>query len=183
MTDNQLAAGCKEGNVLIQRQLYDRYHPKMLGVCIRYAQNRQEAQDILQDGFIKVYMNISSYKGTGSLEGWIKKIIINTALEHYRKTKALKQEVELEKAELNTTGKESTIDELKAQDILDFIHQLPTGYRVVFNLFAIEGYSHEEIAKRLNISVNTSYSQYHRARALLQKTILSEKETTPKLAV
>jgi len=150
---------------------------------MRYAQNRDEAQDILQDGFIKVFTHIDSFKGKGSLEGWIRKIMVNTALEHYRKQKAKRKEVDMEHEPLLMATKNSALDELQAQDILAFIHHLPKGYRMVFNLFAIEGYSHEEIAKQLDISVNTSYSQYHRARTLLQKVLLDEKKTTNRLAI
>lgn len=177
VSEDQLLTGCKKGNVLCQKRLYDLYHPQMLGICIRYAQNRDEAQDILQEGFIKVFTRIGTFKGQGSLAGWIRKVIVNTALEHYRKNKKLRHEAEMENEPLMMVTKTNALDELQAADILAFIHRLPAGYRMVFNLFAIEGYSHEEIARQLDISVNTSYSQYHRAKALLQKALLDEKKT------
>lgn len=183
MSEEQLITGCKKGDVLSQRRLYDLHHPKMFGVCMCYAQNRDEAQDILQEGFIKVFTNIGSFRGQGSLEGWIRRIIVNTALEHYRKNKMRGKEVDMDHEPLLMVTKTSALDDLQLKDVLSFIRRLPEGYRVVFNLFAIEGYSHEEIAKQLDISVNTSYSQYHRARALLQKALLDEKKTTNRWAI
>lgn len=182
MNDHQLIEGCKDGDPRAQRKLYELHHPKMLGVCIRYAPNRDEAQDILQEAFIKVFKSIKSFKGKGSLEGWIRKVVVNTALEHYRKNKQQRMETDIEHESLMVVSRDNAQDELQMEDLLQFIQNLPSGYRMVFNLFAIEGYSHEEIAKQLKISINTSYSQYHRARALLQKVLLSEK-TSVKRAI
>lgn len=154
--------------------LYERFQAKMLGVCLRYFPNRDDAQDILQDGFIKVFRSIDSFEEKGSLEGWIRRIMVNTALEQIRKNASKGQKVDFERETLMMAVQQDAIEELSAADIHRFIAALPTGYRIIFNLFAIEGYNHNEIAEQLGISVNTSYSQYHRARALLQKMLKNQ---------
>jgi RNA polymerase sigma-70 factor (ECF subfamily) len=132
-----------------------------------------EAQDILQDGFIQVFKKINTFKGAGSLEGWIRKIMVNTALQYLRKNQKLAYQESIDELEQQIGNEEFVLDSLAAKDILRFINELPAGYRTVFNLYAIEGYSHNEIAKTLNISVNTSFSQFSRAKALLKKLIVS----------
>ena len=174
MTESELIAGCREGKRASQRLLYDTHQAKMLGVCMRYFPDRDQAQDVLQDGFIKVFKNIVSFEEKGSFEGWIRRIMVNTALELIRKNAKKGQEVDFENEALMIASPESPIERLEANDILYFIKALPNGYRVIFNLFAIEGYSHQEIADQLNISVSTSYSQYHRARTLLQKILKNQ---------
>lgn len=171
MTESQLIQGCREGDAACQRALYDTFQAKMLGVCMRYFPDKQEAQDVLQDGFIKVFKSIDSFEEKGSLEGWIRRIMVNTALEEIRRVARKGKQVDFENETLMMAEPTQASDELEATDILRFIQALPTGYRAIFNLFAIEGYSHNEIAEKLNISVNTSYSQYHRARTLLQKIL------------
>lgn len=172
MTDEQLLQGCIEKNLTAQKQLYDRFAKKMMGVCLRYASCNDEAQDILQDGFIKVFERITSYKASGSLEGWIKKVIVNTALDNYRKRK---HERELLEIDINDTHYSSSYndgpDAISAKELLGIIQQLPSGYRTVFNLYAIEGYDHREISEILSISESTSKSQYSRAKAHLQKMV------------
>ena len=176
MDKQQLIEGCCKQDFRCQKALYDWLHPQMLGVCLRYAVDRDQAQDMLQDGFIKVFRKIETYNGAGPIEGWVRKVVVNTALETLRKQK---------KEQFNTFEDESLMivdhranaqEEMQANDILKTIQSLPSGYRVVFNLYAIEGYSHEEIAKQLGISVNTSYSQYHRAKSLLRRLIETEKK-------
>ncbi len=183
MTENQLVERCRENDLVAQRKLYDTHHPVMLAVCMRYTNDKEEAQDVLQEGFIKVFKNIHRYEGKGSLQGWIRKIMVNTALEHYRKNKKRQADVSIDQTTLMMPSVNTTLDEIQAKDIMAFIQRLPAGYRMVFNLYAIEGYSHEEIAEQLGISVNTSYSQYHRARGLLKKALTSEKKTNTKLAI
>ena len=141
---------------------------------MRYYSDKMEAQDVLQDGFIKVFKNIESFEEKGSLEGWIRRIMVNTALEQIRKDAKKGHKVDFENEALMIAEPTLASDELEATDLLSFIQALPTGYRTIFNLFAIEGYNHNEIAEKLNISVNTSYSQYHRARALLQKILKNQ---------
>ncbi|MEZ4721726.1 MAG: sigma-70 family RNA polymerase sigma factor [Flavobacteriales bacterium] len=184
MDESRLIAGCRRNDLRCQKELYDLMHPKMLGVCMRYAADRDQAQELLQEGFIKVFRKIDSFKGDGSFEGWVRKIMVNTSLEHFRREKAKAIEVGLEKESLMVVSNEPTaLSEMAAADIMRAVSQLPQGYKMVFNLFAIEGYSHEEIAIELDISVNTSYSQYHRAKAMLQKMITGEKKATVKKAM
>lgn len=175
MTDEQLLQGCIERNVNAQKQLYDRFAKKMMGVCLRYAGSREEAQDLMQDGFIKVFERMISFKGTGSLEGWIKRIMVNTALDNFRKNKHNRMNVEIDNQESLFKSDEGIHDNLSAKELLKLIHQLPNGYRTVFNLYAIEGYSHKEIGEMLGITESTSKSQYSRARVQLQKVLQEEK--------
>lgn len=148
----------------------------MMGICMRYAKSVDEAEDILQDGFIKVFANIHKYQPFGSFEGWVSRIFVNTAIEYYRQRKKfLLADIEMENAEF--TVSESVLDSMAAEEILNLMSKMPDGYRMVFNMYAIEGYSHKEIAEELNISVGTSKSQYSRSRAYLQNLIeLNEKE-------
>lgn len=143
---------------------------------MRYAKSVDEAEDILQDGFIKVFANIHKYQPFGSFEGWVSRIFVNTAIEYYRQRKKfLLADIEMENAEF--TVSESVLDSMAAEEILKLMSKMPDGYRMVFNMYAIEGYSHKEIAEELNISVGTSKSQYSRSRAYLQNLIeLNEKE-------
>ncbi len=175
MIDEQLIKGCKEKNANAQKHLYDRFAKKMMGVCLRYSDCEEEAQDLLQDGFIKVFERIESYAGSGSLEGWIKKVMVNTALDNFRKKKHERFQVELE-SEMNLIAvHEEAHDQLSAKELLKIIQKLPAGYRTVFNLYVIEGYSHKEIGEMLGITESTSKSQFSRARLQLQKTIQLEK--------
>ena len=176
MTDEELVKGCIENKPLTQRALYDRFSRKMMGVCLRYADGRDEAEDILQNGFIKVFENIESFKGSGSLEGWIRKIMVNTALNNYRQNKANRLKVDLDAVEYMLPGDNHVSSAIDAKELMKTIQQLPTGFRTVFNLFAIEGYSHKEIADQLNISEGTSKSQYSRARTYLQKALKIEEK-------
>ena len=176
LTEEQLVKLCLEKDARAQKQLFDYYSKRMMGVCLRYAQDADEANDVLQLGFIKVFEKLNMYNAQGSLEGWIRKIIVNTALDTIRKNKKYQNDVEMDKVDyqLHQHG-ESPIQSLSAQDLLKIIQEMPPGFKTVFNMFAIEGYSHKEIAEELNISVNTSKSQYSRARAYLQKIIIEEK--------
>ena len=147
-----------------------------MGLCMRYASDTQEAQDIVQDGFIKVFNSIEGFHHDGSLEGWIKRIMINTALDAYRKNKKRQNDVELDSDRvLEVGGEDGIVEEMSASYLMSLVQKMPEGYRIVFNMFAVEGYSHKEIADTLGISVNTSKSQYSRARIFLQK-MLSKKE-------
>ncbi|MEP7170181.1 MAG: sigma-70 family RNA polymerase sigma factor, partial [Bacteroidota bacterium] len=164
MTDEQLLHGCKEKNLSAQKELYDRFAKKMMGVCLRYADSAAEAQDTLQDAFIKVFEKIDSYHATGSLEGWIKRVMVNTALDNFRKRKNERNHLELDVNNAHHNSYEEVHDSFSAQELLRVVQKLPAGYRTVFNLYAIEGYSHKEIGAMLNINESTSKSQYSRAK-------------------
>jgi RNA polymerase sigma-70 factor (ECF subfamily) len=148
--------------------LFDKFAPKMLTVCLRYAKDTTEAEDVLQEGFVKVFGKLSDFKMEGSLEGWIRRIMVNTSLDSIRKNKKYLTDAKLEDVDYKVMSLESASDQLQAEDLLKLVQLLPEGYKVVFNLFAIEGYSHKEIADLLGVSENTSKSQYSRARAHLR---------------
>lgn len=177
MTDEELVKGCVDNKAIAQKSLYERFSRKMYGVCLRYTDDKDEAQDILQNGFIKVFENIETFKATGSLEGWIRRIMVNTALNHYRQDKASRLKVDLDSVDYMLEGTDGVEGQLDAKELLKVIQTLPAGFRAVFNMFAIEGYSHKEIAEQLNISEGTSKSQYSRARAYLQKLLTDEKKS------
>jgi RNA polymerase sigma-70 factor (ECF subfamily) len=154
----------------MQRELYDRFAPKMYGVCLRYAGNAEEAEDILQEGFIKVFNKIGSFRSEGSFEGWIRRIFVNTAIEHYRKKIYLQPITDYE--ESTVEGKYlSVLDNLAEKDIIQLVQQLSPGYRTVFNMYVVEGYTHRQIAEILGISEGTSKSQLSRAKLILQDLV------------
>jgi RNA polymerase sigma factor (sigma-70 family) len=164
--DEQIIDGCKRGDNKAQRSLYAKYSRRMFGICLRYCDSREEAEEVLQEGLLKVFQKIEAYKGEGNLESWMKRIMINTALDTYRRNKNRQMETEWQDHYSGTT---EALTELKAKDLLVIIQQLPKGFRAVFNLYAVEGYNHGEIGKMLGISEGTSKSQYARARAHLIK--------------
>ena len=158
MTEKDLIQACKKQDPRAQKLLWERFSPTMFGVCKRYVKTVEDAEDILVEGFFKAMTKIDMYKGNGSFEGWIRRIVVNEALMFLRKKKNFKMTVEIN----DNLDHQTTVtveDELQAQDILKLLDQLPTGYRTVFNLYVIEGYKHREIAEELGISINTSKSQ------------------------
>ena len=169
--DIQLIESCRKGNRVAQKVLYDRLAPRMFPVCIRYVADRTVAEDILQDGFVTLFTRLDSYKGEGSFEGWARKIFVTTALMYLRKKDARKMSDDLEAARGLKTDTTSQIAEIGYKELMEIITSLPTGFRTVFNMYAVEGYSHKEIADILGISEVTSRSQFSRARAMLQKKI------------
>lgn len=175
MTDEQIASGCKSSDAIAQKALYDKFSRKMFGVCLRYAKGREEAEDFLQEGMVTVFQRISSFNQEGSLEGWIRKVVVNTCLEHLRKQKL--QWVNIDEVE-ESAEDGFTMEKINIKDLLEVINALPTGFKAVFNLYAIEGYSHKEIAELLSISEGTSKSQYARAKAVLIKRIEQKTITT-----
>lgn len=168
--DYDIIRGCLQNSASMQKMLYDKYSAKMYGIAVRYAHDTEDAKDILQDGFVKVFQNLSKFKGIGVFEGWMRRIFVNTAIEHYRKKNNTYEIQESHEEQINDR-EINALDKLAAVEILNMVKSLPNGYRTVFNLFAIEGYSHKEIAEMLNISEGTSKSQYARAKALLQEKI------------
>lgn len=172
MDEQQLIAGCKKGNRLAQRELYETYSRRMLAVCLRYVNDRETARDLMQDGFVKIFTSIGSYSGIGSFEGWMRRIFVNCALEYLRKSDVLKESFDLDNAPEPVQPGSSAISDMSAKELMELIGRLPVGFRTVFNMFAIEGYSHKEISEKLGITESTSRSQYTRARQMLQKRIL-----------
>ncbi|RZK80382.1 MAG: RNA polymerase sigma factor [Pedobacter sp.] len=168
---DDLLEGCKAGNRKMQEALYMQTSSKMLAVCMRYAKDRMEAEDVLQMGYIKVFKKVQEYRGDGAFEGWIRRIMVNTAIESYRKNLRSMNVVPIEDAyEQPSTGFD--FSRLGMQDLLRLIQNLADGYRVVFNMYAIEGYSHKEISETLGISEGASKSQLSRARAILMEQVI-----------
>lgn len=169
MTEKELIAGIRRENRKAQKSLYDRYAPKMLGICRRYIKNPDHAEDVMIEGMYKVMTKIHQYKGEGSFEGWIRRIMVNQALMELRKKHNFHLSIENSNVEIKTA---ITIqNDLEAQDILNLLEKLPTGYRTVFNLYVIEGYKHREIAEELGISINTSKSQLILAKKRMRSLI------------
>lgn len=182
ITEEALITGCINGNRKMQEELYRIFSPKMFAICMRYCSNYQEAEDLLQEGFIKVFGNISRFRNEGSFEGWMKRIFVNTAIEGFRKNHFLNNMMEVEEMK-NDIVQEDDFHQLSAADLLRMVQALSPGYRTVFNLYAIEGYNHQEIADMLGISVGTSKSQLARARYILQKMVLSSQKVQQYAAV
>ena len=171
MTEIELIKGCTQENRICQREIFNRFAGKMMTVCLRYARHRMEAEDLLQDAFIKVFDNIHRFEGKGSFEGWIRRIVINTALKNISKHSFQKENIGMEGV-VESSADPSVFSHLTEQELLKIIAKLPDGYRVVFNLYCIEGYSHKEIGELLNIEESTSRSQLTKARAVLQAQVL-----------
>ncbi|OAV71491.1 Sigma-24 [Bacteroidales bacterium Barb6] len=171
MTEQQLIEGCKTGNRPAQKELYDTYSRKMTGVCLRYVSDRETARDLLQDGFVRVFTSINSYSGAGSFEGWMRKIFVNCALDYLRGADVLRDAVDFEHIAEPAEADASAVSQMSAAELMQLVQELPAGFRAVFNLFAIEGYSHKEIGLMLNITESTSRSQFTRAKQLLQRRI------------
>lgn len=171
MDDNTLVKECLNENSKAQKALFDKFAPKMLSVCLRYMKNTEKAEDVLQDAFIKVFLNIGKYNNSGVLEGWIRRITVNTCLDELKKNKKLLLNVSVEEVEYKLESNDFVQEQMIADDLMKLIQNMPEGYRVIFNMFAIEGYAHQEIATKLGISESTSKSQYLRARAYLKQRI------------
>ena len=171
MDDVTLVQECVKGNPRAQRSLFDRFAPKMLSVCLRYAKDQEQAEDILQDGFVKVFGKLNDFKNEGSLEGWIRRVMVNTALDQIRKNLRVLGDVSTDDVSYKIESNDFIAENLIAEDLMKMVRSMPEGYKVVFNMFAIEGYSHREIAKSLGITESTSKSQYSRARAYLRERI------------
>jgi RNA polymerase sigma factor (sigma-70 family) len=172
MTEDLLIQGCLRNEASAQQELYYRYSPKMLSVCYRYAKSREDAEDMLQEGFIKVFTQIHQFQNRGALEGWIRRIIVHTCINNLKKNKKFSDSVDIIHAASVPVREENIPSILQAKQVVECIRLLPMGYRTVLNLYAIEGYSHKEIAAILDIEESTSRSQYTRARAMLEDILV-----------
>jgi len=171
-----LIEACVKGDRQAQRNLYDLFSKRMYMVCLRYTKSQQEAEDVLQDSFIKIFRNLKGYRGESRLDYWIKRIVINTALNSQRKKLYMYPMVDIDEVK-NEYDQSKVFSNFQMEELLRMIRELPTGCQTVFNLFAIEGYSHKEIAEMLEVSEGTSKSQFARARKLLQEKIAEEDKT------
>ena len=169
--DHLFITGCIKGDRNAQNGLYEKYSPKMLAVCFRYSKSREEAEDVLLEGFMKVFTNIQNFKSEGSFEGWIRKIMVNTALAKYRNKSGMLNAVNIEKVKINYLSSEDITSDVNAKDLIRMIQCLPPSYQMVFNLYAFEGMKHREIAQELGISEGTSKSNLSDARAILQRAV------------
>jgi RNA polymerase sigma factor (sigma-70 family) len=170
VTELEIIKGCIQNDRQCQRALFERYSGLMLSVCRRYTRHEMEAEDILQDALIKVFKNIEKFKFEGSFEGWVRRIVVNTALKNYKKSSVQKEQIGLESYQEGSMEPKA-IANLGEEELMNLIAKMPDGYRIVFNLYIIEGYSHREIAERLEIKESTSRSQLVKARRLLQEML------------
>jgi len=173
--EEQLVKACVAGKRKAQKELYELYCDQMMAVCLRYARSYMEAEDVMQEGFLRVFKKLDTYKGNGSLEGWIRRVIINVAIKNYHRNSRLYVMASME--DIHEEPSQDVVSEyFDHSDLMDMVQSLPDGYRMVFNLYAIEGYSHKEIAAMLDISEGTSKSQLARARKTLQRMLRPKQE-------
>lgn len=169
--NDQLIQHCIKGNRHAQRELYELFSPKMFSVCLRYSKNREEAEEILQEGFMKVFTFLHQYNFEGSFEGWVRKIMVNCALQKYRNKTNMHAVTDINADQENIGGTEDILAQIGAKELLNLIQQLPAGYRLIFNMYVFEGMKHREIASALGISEGTSKSNLSDARAILKKAV------------
>lgn len=175
MTEQAIIAGCLHNDATSQRELYNKYSPKMLSVCYRFAQNREDAEDMLQEGFIKIFTQMHTFQNKGAFEGWVRRIVVHTCINFLKKYKKFNENIDLNYAQ-NIYAKEETIPSImQGKQVTDCIRLLPVGYRTVLNLYAIEGYSHREIGELLEIEESTSRSQYTRAKTMLESILIKKR--------
>ena len=175
MTEEVMLHGCLTNFASAQEALYNRFSPRMLGVCYRFARNREDAEDMLQEGFIKVFTQIHQFRNQGALEGWIRRIVVHTCINVLKKNKKFTDSVDLIHASSIYLNENNIPSILQAKQVVESIRLLPMGYRTVLNLYAIEGYSHREISEMLDIEESTSRSQYTRAKAMLEDILIRKK--------
>jgi len=175
MTEELMLSGSIKHNASAQEALYNRFSPRMLGVCYRFAKNREDAEDMLQEGFIKVFTQLHQFRGEGALEGWIRRIVVHTCINILKKNKKFADSVDIIHATSVHIREDMIPSIMQAKQVVECIRILPLGYRTVLNLYAIEGYSHKEISIMLDIEESTSRSQYTRAKAMLEEILLKKK--------
>ncbi len=175
MSYEVLISGCLQNDPAAQRELYNRFSPKMLSVCYRYAQSREDAEDMLQEGFIKIFTQIHTFESKGTFEGWVRRIIVHTCINFLKKYKKFTDNVDIAYASSQQVKEETLPSIMQAKQVIDCIRLLPIGYRTVLNLYAIEGYSHREIAVMLDIEESTSRSQYTRSRNMLEMILIKKR--------
>jgi RNA polymerase sigma-70 factor (ECF subfamily) len=171
LNETELLEACVKQDRRAQRALYELYSPRMLSLCVRYVTDKEKAKDIMHDAFITVFEKIGSFNASGSFEGWLRRIFVNTALMYMRKGDVLKYSEELTYIERDVTIDGGAMDKISSKELMKLISSMPVGFRTVFNMYAIEGYSHQEIAKELSISEGSSRSQLSRGRVWLQERI------------
>ncbi|WP_299707953.1 sigma-70 family RNA polymerase sigma factor [uncultured Pontibacter sp.] len=167
-TEEEIVAGCKEGKPSFQEKLYQLYSGRMMAVCTRYTRSRFEAEDIFHEAFVKVFSNIKHYQG-GAFEGWVRRIFVNTAINHYHKNRKYLNQLDYSAVEESTPAEDDIISLISGKELLALINQMPEGYRLIFNLYVVEGFNHREIAEMLHIAEGTSKSQLAKGKSYLKK--------------
>ena len=182
METNKMIQACLQGDERAQQHFYDQYKVKMYGLCLRFAASQTEAEDMLMEGFYKVFRDLGQFRGQCPLEAWVRRVMVNAALMHLRKKhRQLTMAIALEEVPDDLMAQNDLLDSLDAHAVISLIQQLPPGFRAVFNLFAIEGYSHREISEQLGVSESTSRSQYTRAKKAMQKLVIEQGIVNAKL--
>jgi len=176
VNEPELIEGCIQGNRKMQEHLYRKFSPVLFPICLRYSNNHYQAEDMLQESFVKIFFNLHKFRKEGSFEGWMKRIVVNTAIEHFKKNQVIDTMVDVN-AQHNKLVQRDDFHKLVFDDLMTMVQSLSPGYRTVFNLYVIEGYEHKEIAAMLGISEGTSKSQLARARYILQNMIRKEEKT------
>ena len=177
MNPQQLVSGCLNGNAHAQRELYNQFAPLMMGVCYRYTKSVADAEDVLQEGFVKVFKNLHQYRGEGELGAWIRRVMVYTAINYLKQHIRYNTTMHFDATDLHVVSDDDPQLALEGKALADLIRQLPAGYQTIFNLYAVEGYSHAEIGKIMGIKEVTSRSQYARARALLINWLQEDAQT------
>lgn len=175
MTEQSIIAGCLQNDAASQKELYNRYSPKMLSVSYRFAHNREDAEDMLQEAFIKIFSQIHTFQNKGAFEGWIRRIVVHTCINFLKKNKKFSENVDIAYATTVYVKEETVPSIMQAKQVVECIKLLPLGYKTVLNLYAIEGYSHKEIGNLLDIEESTSRSQYTRAKAMLETVLIKKR--------
>jgi len=175
MTEEALLKGCLNNDAVAQRELYNKFSAKMLAVCYRYAHNREDAEDMLQEGFIKVFLQMHTFENRGAFEGWIRRIIVHTCINILKKNKKFNESVDIIHANSIQVREDSVSSIVQAKQVVECIRMLPLGYRTVLNLYAVEGFSHREIARMLEVEESTSRSQYTRAKTMLEDILIRKR--------
>ncbi len=175
MTEQAILTGCLNNDPSAQRELYNRYSPKMLSICYRFSQSREDAEDMLQEGFIKIFTQIHTFQNKGAFEGWVRKIIVHNCINFLKKNKKFAESVNLDHASYLEVKEETMPSIMQARQVIECIRLLPLGYRTVLNLYALEGYCHKEIGEMLDIEESTSRSQYTRAKTMLEMILVKKK--------
>lgn len=167
MNEKELIKGCIDNDRYCRKQLYEQYSPVIYAICLRYSGDREEAKDLMHDSFIKIFDGIKGFKNEGTFEGWLKRIAVNTAINRLKRKDIMRSSFELDDCDSEPEDTEEVESEISEEKILEFVTELPDGYRTVFNMHAVEDYSHKDIAEKLNIKIGTSLSQYAKAKNVL----------------
>ena len=171
MTEKEIIEGCQKGNRKAQNMLYHNYRYQLFGVCLRYSKDRQEAEDLLQEGFITIFKNLYQYRPIGSFKAWMHTVVVRVALQHVRRQKKLFSPIDINQLADEYQTHEDIFSDFRAKELIKMIQKLPNGYRAVFNLYVLEGYAHKEIAEMLGVTIGTSKSQLSKAKAMLKRML------------